>query len=123
MNTENESANLPERKSSLKAKIVKLVLIIAAVVIVLLFFITPAFLSSKSGRKFVINKINNSIDGSVDMADLSMGWLKGVHLTDFRFQDNAKTTSVSVKEILTKPYYRSLLFGKMAFGAWFCAAH
>lgn len=116
MNTQNESSNLPGKKSSRKTKFVKRVLIVAAVVVVLLFFITPAFLSSKSGKKFVVNKINNSINGSVDMADLSMGWLKGVHLTDFRFEDDAKTTSVSVKEIFTKPYYSSLLFGQMAFG-------
>ena len=116
MNAGNNSADPRPKKGSRKVKVIKRLLIITVVVVLLLFFMIPVYLSSAGGREFVISRINSSIDGRVDMGDLSVGWFKGVRLTDFRFEDSAKTTFVTVKEISTKPYYFSLLFGRMAFG-------
>ena len=55
-------------------------------------------------------------NGNADFADLSMGWLKGVKVADFSFNDNAGQISVKVKKIATKPSYGSLLTGNFSLG-------
>ena len=99
-----------------KVKPFKWILIIAAVFILLLFLGIPAYLSSDSGKEFIVSRINRSIDGTVAMGDFSMGWFKGVRVSKLSFEDNAGTTSVNVKEISTKPCYGLLLFGSVALG-------
>jgi hypothetical protein len=64
----------------------------------------------------VIGKINESIDGKVGISDMKVGWFSGIRLKKFSFNDNAGTTSVSIKEITTKPKYGSLLRGQIALG-------
>jgi predicted component of type VI protein secretion system len=64
----------------------------------------------------ILAKINGSIAGKTNFVDLSMGWLKGIKVSDFSFNDNAGQISVQVKEIATKPHYGSLLTGNLSFG-------
>ncbi|GAF76011.1 unnamed protein product, partial [marine sediment metagenome] len=59
-------------------------------------------------------KINDSIAGQIDFADLSMGWLKGVRIADFSFNDSQ--ISAQVKQITTKPHYGSIVMGNLSFG-------
>ena len=104
----------PQRKT--KTRILKSVLALAVVLIVLAFFLVPAFVSSEKGRKIILTKINNSIDGKVDFAGLSMSWWKGIKVTDFSFNDSAGRILVAVKQIATKPHYGSILLGSLSFG-------
>jgi len=97
-------------------KIFKLILVVAVVLIVLAFFLVPVFISSENGRKVILTKINNAIDGKTDFAHLSMGWFKGIKIADFSFNDNAGQTSVQIKQIATKPHYSSILMGNLSFG-------
>ncbi len=97
-------------------KILKLVLVAAVVLVVLTFLLTPAFISSEKGREIILDRINNAINGRADFAGLSMGWFKGISVTDFSFNDNIGQTSVEVKQIATKPYYGSILMGNWSFG-------
>jgi hypothetical protein len=105
----------PRKKSRLRKWIIRiLVLIILGVLI--LFFAIPLYLSSNTGRDFIVSRINRSIDGQVQMGDFSIGWFKGIRLEDFHFADNAGTTKVDVKTISTKPSYGSLLRGSLTLG-------
>ncbi|MGA1978957.1 MAG: hypothetical protein ABSG99_00105 [Sedimentisphaerales bacterium] len=104
----------PKRKT--KTRILKSVSALAVVVIVLVVFVVPAFVSSEMGRKIILAEINNSIDGEVDFAGLSLSWWKGVRVTDVSFNDSAGQISIQVKQITTKPHYGSILRGSLSFG-------
>ncbi len=104
----------PERKSTVR--VLKWVLVLAAVLIVLVFLLLPVLLSSEAARKVILARINKSIPGRTDFADLSIGWSKGIKVTDFTFDDLFGQTSVQVKQITTKPHYGSVLMGSLSFG-------
>ena len=56
----------PQRKA--KTRILKLILAIAVVLVVLVVFVVPWFVSSETGRKIILGKINSSIDGEADFS-------------------------------------------------------
>jgi len=103
------------RKKTWK-KILRLILVFALVLVVLAFLLLPAFISSEKGRQIILNRINNAVNGTIDFANLSMGWFKGIKVTDFSFNDNAGQTSVQVRQIAAKPHYGSILMGNLSFG-------
>ena len=100
-------------------KAIKWVLIVSAFIFLLLFFGVPLFLSSSGGTGFLLGKINSSVDGQVRMDDFSIGWLKGVRLTNLSYADSVGNTSVTVERIETRPKYMSLLGGKVKLGKTF----
>lgn len=114
MQTEANRKAVAKRKTA--RRIVQLLLVIAAVLIVSVLFLLPVLLSSEAGRKVILARINKSIPGRTDFADLSIGWSRGVRVTDFSFNDRADQASVQVKRITTKPHYASLLVGNLSFG-------
>ncbi|MHC4104318.1 MAG: hypothetical protein ACYSR9_05210, partial [Planctomycetota bacterium] len=114
MSVEKISKAKPPKKFA--TKIIKLLLVLVVVMIVLIFICVPAFVSSKKGNRFISGKINNSIDGRIDFAGLSMGWFKGISIAGLSFNDNADKISVLVKQITTKPRYGSILTGNLSFG-------
>ncbi|MBN1764779.1 MAG: hypothetical protein JW860_05940 [Sedimentisphaerales bacterium] len=95
---------------------VKWVLIGIVVVMVGVVFLLPVLVSSESGSKAVLARINKSITGKADFLDLSMSWWKGIRITDFRFEDETGEILVKVKQIDTRPAYASILFGDLIFG-------
>ena len=97
----------------------KILLIVSALfvtLVVFVFLIIPMFISSDQGRRLILAKINNSIDGQTDFSDLSVGWLKGIRIADLSFKDDVGQISVKVKNITTKPHYGSLLTGNINLG-------
>jgi hypothetical protein len=114
MQTQKSSTNKKQRK--IGKRIFKVVSAFIVILILLVVFLVPVFVSSAKGRNFILAKINNSIDGKTDFAGLSMGWLKGVRITDFSFNDSRGRTSVKVKQIATKPQYGSILSGSISLG-------
>ena len=97
-------------------RILKYVSAFIIVLIVLVVFLIPVFVSSAKGRNFILAKINNSIDGKTDFAGLSMGWWKGIKVTDVSFNDISGQTFVEVRQITTKPHYGSILLGNVSLG-------
>ena len=97
-------------------KTIKWVLIVSVFIVLLLFFGIPLFLSSSGGTGFVLNKINSSVDGQVQMDDFSIGWFKGIKLTKLSYADSTGNTSVSIDSVETQPKYMSLLGGKVKLG-------
>jgi hypothetical protein len=114
MQPEKSLKAAPQRKTT--KRIIKWILALAVVLIVSAFFIAPALVSSEKGRKKILTKINNTIDGKVDFAGLSMSWWKGIKVTDFSFSDSSGLTFCKIKQITTKPHYCSILLGSLSFG-------
>jgi hypothetical protein len=104
----------PRKKSG--KRVLKVALVIIVILFVSVLLLVPAIISSAKARQIILAKINGSVAGKTDFADLSMGWLKGIKVADFSFNDDAGQISVQVKEIATKPHYGSLLTGNLSFG-------
>jgi len=114
MRATNKTKIKPQKKTGTKT--LKRLFVLLVILIVLVLLLVPALISSGKGRQIILAKINGSISGRTDFSDLSMGWLKGIKVADFSFNDNAGQISVKVKEIATKPHYGSLLTGNLSFG-------
>ncbi|MBC8377640.1 MAG: hypothetical protein H8E62_00550, partial [Planctomycetes bacterium] len=97
-------------------KAIKWILIVSTFVVLLLFFGVPLFLSSSGGTGFLLNKINSTVDGQVQMDDFSIGWFKGIKLTKLSYADSTGNTSVAIDRVETQPKYMSLLGGKVNLG-------
>ncbi|UCG46891.1 MAG: hypothetical protein JSU94_15495 [Phycisphaerales bacterium] len=113
-----EAKGKPEKKQRKKtrARFLKWVLAAAAISIGLVVLLIPVIVSSDMSRRMILARINASVDGRADFADLSMGWLKGIRVRDISFEDNVGRVSVKVKQISTKPHYGALLGGSLSFG-------
>jgi len=114
MQTQNSSK--PKVRKRTGKKILKWLPAIVVVLIVLAIFLVPVYVSSEGGHRLILAKINSSIAGRTDFADLSMGWWKGIKVADLSFNDNAGQVSVRIKQIATKPRYASILTGTLSFG-------
>ncbi len=114
MKEQNQSNQKPKKHKARKILIVIAVILLALILIVS--FVIPAFISSESGRKTILTKINKSVEGTTDFASLSMGWFSGIKLTDLSFDDDVGRTSVRIKQIQTKPHYASIIAGNLSFG-------
>ncbi|MFC1781073.1 hypothetical protein ACFLZ8_02270 [Planctomycetota bacterium] len=97
-------------------RIITLVLILILFLFILIVLAVPVFVSSATGRRFILSKINNADIGTADFTYLSMGWFKGIKIDDLSFDDSSGQVSVKVKQVATEPQYRSLLVGNLAFG-------
>lgn len=106
----------PNARKGRARKIVKWTAVVVLAVLVLVIAVVPAVVSSGGFRTFLLSKINKSVGGRADFADLSMGWIKGVKVKYLSFDDDAGQVSVKVKQIATKPHYASLLGGNLSFG-------
>jgi hypothetical protein len=89
---------------------------VVAVLVVSAFLLLPVIISSGAARRIILAKVNKAINGRADFAALSMGWYKGIKVTDFSFNDNAGQASVQVRQITTKPHYGSIVMGDLSFG-------
>ena len=97
-------------------RILKWFLLLIIILIVFIVFLVPAVVSSEKSRQLILAKINASISGQTNFSDLSVGWLKGVRIADFSFNDDAGQISVRAGQIATTPHYTSFLSGNFSFG-------
>lgn len=84
--------------------------------IFLLVLAAPLLLSSQGFAKMVQTRISRSTGGTATIGDLSLGWLKGLRISEFSFRDRAGWASVSVKKIAAQPRLRALLGGNLILG-------
>lgn len=115
MNKEKTKSEKKKPKKLLR-KILVPVLIILGILVLLVLVLIPAYISSDSGRQTILAKINEAVDGRTDFASLSMGWFKGIKLTEVSYDDAIGLTSFRVKQINTKPHYAALLLGNISLG-------
>jgi hypothetical protein len=103
-----------------KRKPLRIILTVIIALLVLLAItlgvLVPAYISSDSGRRTILAKINESVEGKTDFASLSMSWFKGINLTDFAYDDSSGLASVRIKQISTMPHYGAILTGSLSFG-------
>lgn len=89
---------------------------IAAGILLLLLLTVPWILSSSGGTDFLLGWINRSLDGTLGMEDLSVGWLSGVQITKLTFEDTTGQTRVRVDSIRTHPNLLGLMGGRLSLG-------
>lgn len=107
--------NVEPRKKTV-IKIFKWIFLLLIVLIAMMLLLVPAIVSSEKSRRFILAKINDSISGQTNFTDLSVGWLKGIRIADFSFNDDAGQISVRAGKIATTPHYTSILSGNFSFG-------
>lgn len=87
-----------------------LLLVVAAMLL------APVYLSSDSFKQMLQTKVARSTGGKLSIGDLSVGWLKGVKVSDLSFSEKSGWAKVSVQKIDTQPRIVSLLGGTLALG-------
>ncbi|MEA2734910.1 MAG: large repetitive protein, partial [Humisphaera sp.] len=55
--------------------------------LILLVALAPTLISTGPGKSFIVGKVNSSLNGKLDVADLSIGWLSGVTLNGVKIDD------------------------------------
>ncbi|MHC4152893.1 MAG: AsmA family protein [Planctomycetota bacterium] len=108
----NEKVSAKKRRKKWWLWLLLTILILIIALIVLL----PTIISSEMARKTILAKINDAAPGHLDFTDLSMGWLKGVSVSDINYQDDMEGIVVKVKQFAAKPHFGSIIFGKISFG-------
>ena len=111
----SEKAVVPAKKRSL-LKVTVGVLIGIVLVLVLVVCAAPMLLSSSGGTRFLLGKINHSVDGEVGMEDFSVGWFSGVKLTNLTYESGDGATQVKVGRVETQPRYSALIGGRVDLG-------
>ncbi len=92
------------------------VLIGGILLIVVLFALAPVVLSSDGVRRMIQTKISQSTGGTADIGNLSVGWWKGVQVTNFRFREPTGWAAVSIAGIDAQPRLGALLGGTLSLG-------
>jgi hypothetical protein len=113
---ENEQKPSIQENKKKKRPVLKVLLIGLLLLLVLIVLMIPIFISSAAGNNLILSKINSSIDGKVGFKNLSIGWFKGLKLTDISFSDKPGNITASVKEISAQPKYIALLSGNIELG-------
>ena len=113
---EAEKNHKAEKRKRPKTKTAVWVLVCVVVLILSVTVVLPWLVSSEAGRKMILAKVNDSVDGKVDFGGLSMGWFKGIKVTDVSFKDNAGGMSAAVRQVSTRPHYWSIVLGRLSFG-------
>jgi len=114
MQTKKDSKLKPRKRTV--TRLLKASLALLLFLMVLLLLLAPVLISSKTGRRIILARINGAVPGKTDFADLSMGWLDGIKVADLSFDDDAGRLHVQVGQIATKPHYASILTGNLSFG-------
>ena len=112
----DEKGEVNKSKKGRLLKKLAWILIGSAGVCLLIFFAAPLYLSSAGGTNLLLGKINDAVGGQVTVDDLSVGWFKGVELTNLSYVDEANLSAVHIRQIKTQPKYTSLLSSKIRLG-------
>ena len=112
---EENPKKIKPRKKIFK-RVLAVLLILIAVLFLLVTFLVPAFVSSEKCKQIILAQINDSVEGQVNFADLSMSWPKGIRITDLSFNDDSGDIAVQVSQISVKPRYLQLLTGNLSLG-------
>lgn len=78
--------------------------------------LAPVVLSSDGFRRMIQAKISESMGGTADIGNLSVGWRKGVQVSNFRFHEPSGWAAVTIDEIDAQPRLGSLLGGSLSLG-------
>jgi len=114
MNAQKNNQNTTSKKRHKKWWLLILSTVVALLFILIL--LIPVIISSETARHAILAKINDSAPGRFDFADLTMGWHKGVTVSDIQYDDDTEGINIKVKQLSTNPKFTSLLLGNVALG-------
>ncbi len=92
---------------------------IPAIIVAIVFLaalLAPVYLSSDGFKQLVQRKIASSTGGTADIGKLSIGWLKGIRISDFSFRAPDGWARVNIAGIDSQPQLGALLEGALALG-------
>ncbi len=69
------------------------------VLLILLVLLGPTIASTAVVRSIVVSKINNSLNGKLDITDWSIGWTSGVTVTGIKLDDDKGRRIVEVSSV------------------------
>src|SRR4051794_13815584 len=69
------------------------------VVLVLLLLLAPTIASTAPVRSIVVSKINNNLNGKLEVSDWSIGWTSGVSLNGVKLDDASGRRIAEVSSI------------------------
>lgn len=87
--------------------------------LVLLIALAPTLLSTSAGRTFVVGKINENLNGRVDIADWKVSWTGGVVVNGMRVFDDQNRQIAQVESIATQLSLLGAVRGNLALGDTF----
>ena len=61
--------------------------VVVAVLLIGLVLLLPTLLSSGAGKSFAVGRVNAGIPGKIEIADWSVGWFSGTHVTGLKLYD------------------------------------
>jgi hypothetical protein len=111
-NSTHSTQDAPLKKRS-KAKMTLWIIGGFFAIIILLLLLLPTCLSTSAGKQMILGKINKSVDWTVEIKELSLGWFSGLKLTGVHFKDKTGNTTFSVDEISGRPSLLSLFRGRI----------
>lgn len=91
-----------------------IILSVLLALIVLLWLLIPVFLSSPAGTRMIENQVNARLDGTLNMQDFSIGWMRGIRVRGLDYEDASGETIVRVPSANVSPKYFHLLFGTLS---------
>lgn len=86
------------------------------VLIGLALLLAPVYLSSSGFARMLQARLSRSTGGQVGIGNLSVGWLKGVSVSELSFKDGAGWTSINVSGVNAQPRLAALLGGTLSLG-------
>lgn len=108
--------NTPQTPRSRKSRKWLWVPAVILTVVVFAILLAPVYLSSDGFKHLVQRKIAGSTGGTADIGNLTIGWLKGIRISDFNFHGPDGWANVSIAGIDSQPQLGALLGGALAFG-------
>ncbi len=111
-NPKEEPKPTPRRRRRWPWVLLGVLLIVFALVVIAI----PAYLSSGSFRQMVQAKVSQATGGTLNIGGLSVGWLRGVRISEVKFRDATGWATVAVGDLDTHPSLASLLGGTVSLG-------
>lgn len=78
------------------------IILVLLVLIVLLVALAPYIASTGPVRSIVVSQVNNNLNGSVEIADYSVGWTGGISASGVKVYDAQKNLVLEVPRLVTK---------------------
>lgn len=103
------------RFSGLKRKLI-LAAIGLAVLLGLLVLLGPTLLSTGPGKRYILGKVNEGLEGKLTVEGLSLGWFSGIRITGAEFSDAEGYQTIRFRSLTSNASLMRLIRGDMNLG-------
>lgn len=109
----NEKKQAPRKKHKAARKILAILSILILLLLIIILLV-PVYLSSSSGQKMLLSKINQNVDGTTDFSSFKIGWFSGLAIDNLSYK--AEGIDAKVERVTAEPQYASILGGNISLG-------